>query len=115
MKRWNVLTPYSSVFSSVCLIDVAGQLLICLLKNVVSTSSLLRLCSFDISDMYTNVPQGKVIDIIKTLMTTEETDSIIVKKTIPVVELLLQHNYFQLNSFYKCMDWQWDTYISYFL
>jgi hypothetical protein len=61
-----------------------------------------RSCSFDISNIYTNIPQEIVIDIIKTLMNTQETDSGIVIDVISLIELVLEQNYFtHNNSFYK--------------
>jgi hypothetical protein len=52
--------------------------------------------------MYTNIPQEIVIDIIKTLMNTQETDSGIVIDVISLIELVLEQHYFTHNiSFYK--------------
>jgi hypothetical protein len=64
-----------------------------------------RLCSFDISHMYTNIPQKDVIDIIKTSTLIDEKEVI-----LPIIHIILNQNYFQHNqnciNKHKALPWE---------
>jgi hypothetical protein len=52
--------------------------------------------------MFTNIPQNLVIDIIKTILLSQEFDTVTINDIIYLVELIFEQNYFtHSNSFYK--------------
>jgi hypothetical protein len=55
------------------------------------------ICSFDINNKYTNIPQQNVINIIKFSALIDEKEQL-----LPIINTILKQNYFQHNQdFYK--------------
>jgi hypothetical protein len=58
-----------------------------------------RLCSFYITDMYTNIPKIGVINIIKKILeNNNEIEKNIQKETIHILETIIEQNYFQFDQ-----------------
>jgi hypothetical protein len=64
------------------------------------------LYSFDITNMYTNIPKIGVINIIKKILeNNNEIEKNIQKETIHILETIIQQNYFQFDQeYYKQAD-----------
>jgi hypothetical protein len=59
-----------------------------------------RLCSFDIENMYTNIPKAEVINIINNIIQNSQGTETNVHK-----EIIMKQNYFQFNQeYYKQVD-----------
>jgi hypothetical protein len=60
-----------------------------------------RLCSFDITNMYTNIPKNEVINITKDILeNNNEIGTKRQKETIHILGTLLEQNYFQIEQEY---------------
>jgi hypothetical protein len=55
----------------------------------IGTDENTRICSFDISNTCTKLPQQDVIDIIKSLTLIDEKEEI-----LPIINVILNQNYF---------------------
>jgi hypothetical protein len=66
----------------------------------------MRLCSFDIENMYTNIPKNSSINIINnTLENNKETEKNIQKEITHIVKTVIEQNYFQFDQeYYKQTD-----------
>jgi hypothetical protein len=66
----------------------------------------LRLCSFDIEKMYTNIPKNSIINIINnTLENNNEIEKNIQKEITHTVKTVIEQNYFQFEQeYYKQTD-----------
>jgi hypothetical protein len=61
-----------------------------------------RMCSFDTSNMFTNVPQVMVITIIKAVMHNKDIELKVINNTISIIKIIFEQNYFKHNDkFYK--------------
>jgi hypothetical protein len=61
-----------------------------------------RLCSFDISNMYTNIPTDKLPTIMQNVMEVQLIDQDYIKHTLALVQVVLNQNYFRHeNELYK--------------
>jgi hypothetical protein len=55
----------------------------------------MRLCSFDIENMYTNIPKIGIINIINIILENNlEIDRNIQKETIHILKTVIEQNYF---------------------
>jgi hypothetical protein len=65
-----------------------------------------RLCSFDITNMYTNIPKIGVINIIKKILqNNNKIEKNIQKETVHILETIIEQNYFQFDQeYYKQTD-----------
>jgi hypothetical protein len=58
-----------------------------------------KLCSFDITNMYTNIPKIGVINTIKKILgNNNEIEKNIQKETIHILETIIEQNYFQFDQ-----------------
>jgi hypothetical protein len=55
----------------------------------------IQFASFDITDMYTNIPLDDLINIIESLCTVQQTHDIVKNEIIQLTILITQQNYFQ--------------------
>jgi hypothetical protein len=61
-----------------------------------------RICSFDITNMYTNIPLNTLTNIIRNTLSKEEILQVIIYEIDRITILVFQQNYFQHNNiFYK--------------
>jgi hypothetical protein len=61
----------------------------------------MRICSFDIENMYTNIPKTEVVNIIKNVI-ENNSGTINQKEIIDILKIILEQNYFEFNKqFYK--------------
>jgi hypothetical protein len=58
----------------------------------------IKLVSFDIENMYSNVPTKELIPIIKGMSIRNQLDKIIVNELITMTRTVLEQNYFQLGG-----------------
>jgi hypothetical protein len=65
-----------------------------------------RLCSFDITNMYINIPKNEVINIIKDILeNNNEIGTNTQKEAIHILGTILEQNYFQIEQeYYKQID-----------
>jgi hypothetical protein len=54
-----------------------------------------KICSFDIKNMYTNIPQNDLIDIINNVLTNKNTSDDQKREIITLVKSILNQNYLQ--------------------
>jgi hypothetical protein len=59
------------------------------------------ICSFDITNMYTNIPIDKVRSCIQLIMSTQNLDNSAIKQVLPLVNVILDQNYFEHNTILK--------------
>ena len=69
----------------------------------------LRFVSFDIENMYSNVPTNNLINIVKFMCSKQNHDDRPAKELIKMTRIILKQNYFKFqNSFmFKKLDLQW--------
>ena len=71
------------------------------LKNIKICNST-NLASFDITNLYTNIPIDRTINIIQDKLTENNHDSEFTNEIVKVISTIMNQNYFQLNNdFYK--------------
>jgi hypothetical protein len=64
--------------------------------QAIELNKYMRLCSFDVENMYTNIPKIDIINIINTIIeNNQEIGSNIQKETIRILKTMLEQNYFQ--------------------
>jgi hypothetical protein len=65
-----------------------------------------RQCSFDIENMYTNIPQAEIINIINNIIQNiQGIETNVQKEIIHILEIIMEQNYFQFNQeYYKQVD-----------
>jgi hypothetical protein len=81
------------------------QQLITELQNTTDYNPNLRLASFDITNMYTNIPRSKLSTIIDQICKFQNTPREIRKEITKTVNTILKQNYFNFeNSIYKQVD-----------
>jgi hypothetical protein len=54
-----------------------------------------RLCSFDISNMYTNIPTDVLPNILQNVMETQSVDADYIKHILTLVQVVSNQNYFR--------------------
>jgi hypothetical protein len=66
----------------------------------------MRLCSFDIENIYTNIPKGEIINIVNSITENNyKIDESAQKEIIHTLETVLEQNYFQVDQeYYKQTD-----------
>jgi hypothetical protein len=65
----------------------------------------MRLCSFDIENMYTNIPKTNVINIISNIINEDkDINKNYQQKIIHILKVVLEQNYFQTDEYYKQTD-----------
>lgn len=62
-----------------------------------------KLCSFDIANMYTNIPTSELVNIIRNILNSDYSTSKEEKdELVNLVNMILEQNYFQFNNqFFK--------------
>jgi hypothetical protein len=61
-----------------------------------------RMCSFDITNIYTNIHLNAITNIIRSILSKEEIPQSIIYETDRITKLIIEQNYFQHNKlFYK--------------
>jgi hypothetical protein len=58
----------------------------------------IKMCSFDIKNMYTNIPLDELINIIHTTLTHNNIPNDHKNEIITLVKVILRQNYFQYND-----------------
>jgi hypothetical protein len=62
----------------------------------------IRMCSFDITNMHTNIPLNTLTNIIRNTLSKEEIPQLIIYEMDRITKLIIEQNYFQHNiQFYK--------------
>jgi peptide methionine sulfoxide reductase MsrA len=70
--------------------------------NTISINQNARMCSFDITNMYTNIPLNEVIYTIRNTLTKEEYPQANIHEIDTITKFIIEQNYFQHNNqFYK--------------
>jgi hypothetical protein len=70
--------------------------------NNISINQNTRICSFDITNMYTNIPLNILTNIIRNTLSKGEIPQVIIYEIDRITRLVLEQNYFQHNKiFYK--------------
>jgi hypothetical protein len=63
-----------------------------------------RICSFDISNMYTSIPTNNIINIVRTILKHQNTQQNTINEIINIINTILSHNYFQFDNAYYRQD-----------
>jgi hypothetical protein len=70
--------------------------------NNININQNTRICSFDITNMYTNIPLNILKNIIRNTLSKGEIPQVIIYEIDRITRLVLEQNYFQHNKiFYK--------------
>jgi hypothetical protein len=64
----------------------------------------MRMCSFDIENMYTNIPKSYVININNILKTISEIVKTNQKEIMHILKTVMEQNYFKFEQYYKQME-----------
>jgi hypothetical protein len=60
----------------------------------------MKLCSFDIENMYTNILKNGIIHVVNTKLEKLGTETNIQKKIMQILGIVIEQNYFQFNQEY---------------
>jgi hypothetical protein len=66
--------------------------------NKININTVMRICSFDIKNMYSNIPTCELITIITNIANSNGIHDDIIKEIMLLTELIIKQNYFELNS-----------------
>ena len=58
----------------------------------------MKLCSFDIENMYTNLPKIGIINIINTTLENLGTETNIQEEIMQILRIVIEQNYFQFEQ-----------------
>jgi hypothetical protein len=59
-----------------------------------------RMCSFDITNMHTNIPTTQITDIVKTCMNNNNINEDVKTEIENLINIIIEQNYFQFNNKY---------------
>jgi hypothetical protein len=68
--------------------------------QVIELNKDMRLCSFDIENMFTNIPKIGIINTINTILENLGTETNIQKEIIHILRTMIEQNYFQFDQEY---------------
>jgi hypothetical protein len=66
--------------------------------NNIDINTDIRICSFDINNMYSNIPTYELINIITSIANGNDIHEELIKEIKLLTELIIKRNYFELNS-----------------
>jgi hypothetical protein len=60
----------------------------------------LKLCSFDIENMYTSIPRNGIINVVNTILENLKTEMNVLKEIIQILGIVTEQNYFHFDQEY---------------